>query len=190
MVIASLNQLHSKYPDELQKGISQFECHRDHDLVDFLQSRSVLFEQKAKSRTYLIIDEEELPRGNISIVAYFSVAPQIMYIPPNLSVRKIQRLDGFSGKIHGKKINALPVFLIGQLAKNDHYAESITGHGVLRYVWSIIGKVYNAIGGRIVMVDVKSSADGLIRFYEREGFKFVSADADTGLSQLIYMLNE
>lgn len=40
------------------------------------------------------------------------------------------------------------------------------------------------------MVDVKTSAEGLIRFYERENFQLVSESEETGLSQLIYMLDD
>ena len=55
---------------------------------------------------------------------------------------------------------------------------------------SIIYRAYNAIGGRIVMIDVKSNATGLLKFYQNNGFELVSSDKDTGLSQLIYLIND
>ncbi len=189
MDIASLSYVQRKAASALENGILHFHCDREPDMVNFLRERASLFEAKAKSRTYLLLDEEALHQGKIRIVAFFSLAPQVMFVPPDLSVRQVRRLDGFSGKIHGRKIEALPAVLIGQLAKEDHFAESITGHEILAHAWNVIGKAHAAIGGRIVMVDVKSSAEGLIRFYERENFKFISQSEETGLSQLIYMLS-
>ena len=160
------------------------------DLEDFLRNKAFTFEDKAKSRTYLLLDKKGIENRQINIMAYFAIAPQIMYLPAELSVRQIKRLDGFSGKIHGEKLKALPVYLIGQLSKNDEYKEAIEGKIILSYAMSIIYRAYRAIGGRIVMVDVKSSATGLLRFYRNNGFEFISSDEDTGLSQLIYLINE
>lgn len=171
-------------------GIADFQCERDKDLASFLESRAILFEEKGKSRTYLLVDQDALFHGDVRILAYGAIAPQVMFVPPSLSVRQIQRLDGFSGKMRGKKIEALPVFLIGQLAKNDRYAGRISGHELLSYLWTVFWQIHKLLGGRIVMVDVKTSAEGLIRFYERENFQLVSESEETGLSQLIYMLDD
>ena len=38
------------------------------------------------------------------------------------------------------------------------------------------------------MVDVRTDADKLIEFYEAYGFEFVGNDEETGLSQLIYVM--
>ena len=107
-----------------------------------------------------------------------------------MSVRQIQRLDGFSGKIHGERLKAVPVVLIGQLARNDAYSHNdVSGDTILHDAFSVIRKSYNAIGGRIVMVDVKTTAKGLLKFYQSHGFEPVSHDETTGLSQMIYMMN-
>ena len=176
-------------PEALQNGLAKFQCSRDKELENFLRERAFLFEKKGKSRTYFLLDEYALCHGEVQILAYCAVALQVMFVPPALPVRQIQRLDGLSGKIHGRKVEALPVYLIGQLAKNDHYANETTGHEMLLYIWEVFRQVHQAIGGRIVMVDVNSSASGLIRFYEREHFRFISSNKETGLSQLIYMLD-
>lgn len=172
----------------MEKVVNLFSCKRSTDFEYFLKSRAQIFEEKAKSRTYLLLDRDKLPQ-EIDIFAYFSLAMQVLFIPPNMPIRQIKRLDGFSGKIHGERIKALPVVLIGQLARNDIYSTTdITGQQILDYAFSVIRKSYNAIGGRLVMVDVKTEAKGLINFYQENGFDIISNDEATGLSQMIYML--
>ena len=53
----------------------------------------------------------------------------------------------------------------------------------------IVQSAHDLIGDRIVMVDVKTEAVGLIRFYEEHDFVLISEDPETGLSQMIYMLS-
>lgn len=189
-IFVPLRNLQTAIPEKLNVAIQAFQCDRDNELAEFLKDRAALFEQKGKSRTYLLLDYEMLRRGNANIIAFFSVAPQVMFVPSSLSVRQIRRLDGFSGKMRGKKIEALPVYLLGQLAKNDDCADRMTGHELLLYAWKIIKQAQSLVGGRIVMADVKTSAEGLIRFYKRENFQLVSQSEETGLSQLIYMLDD
>ncbi len=189
-VLASLRNLQTVMPAKLQEATANFRCRKDSEMAVFLKSRAFLFEERGKSRTYLLLDNDALRQGETRIIAFFSVAPQVMFVPPSLPVRQIQRLDGFSGKIHGRKVEALPVYLIGQLARDDAYANAITGHELLLHAWKILKLAQDMVGGRIVMVDVKTSADGLIRFYERENFQFISESEETGLSQLIYMLGD
>ena len=118
----------------MKLGIDNFFCSRDLDLEDFLRNKAYTFEDKAKSRTYLLLDEVGIKNRQLDIMAYFAIAPQIMYLPTELSVRQIKRLDGFSGKIHGEKLKALPVYLIGQLAKNDKYKDAMDGNIILSYL--------------------------------------------------------
>ena len=177
-------------PNILQEAIVNFRCAKDSEMEDFLKNRAFLFEEKGKSRTYLLLNNDALQHGEARIIAFFSVAPQVMFVPSSLPVRQIRRLDGFSGKIHGKKVEALPVYLIGQLARDDACADEITGHVLLLHAWNILKLAQDIVGGRMVMVDVKTSAAVLIRFYERENFQFISENEETGLSQLIYMFGD
>ena len=175
-------------PRQIEQAISCFSCKRDADLEEFLKSRAIKFEAIAKSRTYFLLDKEALNKQTIEILAYFSIAPQVLYLPENLSGNRRKKLDGFSGKIKGEHIAVLPVILIGQLAKNDAYCKEIGGDVVLKYAFSIIKRIHEMLGGRIVMVDVKEDASGLIRFYERHGFERLSNDLENKLSQMIRML--
>lgn len=185
-----LRAIRNEYPRlMIEDALSQFSCKRDADIESFLKNRAIQFEELAKSRTYLFADDAALKCDRLEIAAFFSIAPQVLYLSEDMSIRQRKELDGFSGKIHGKKLAALPVVLIGQLGKNDQYASIITGEELLAHALSIVQSAHDLIGGRIVMVDVKTEAVGLIRFYEEHDFVLISEDPETGLSQMIYMLS-
>lgn len=189
MPFTPLKTLQEKIPIQtIEQAFSRFSCKRDMDIESFLKNRAIQFEELAKSRTYFFIDQSAAENREIEIWGFFSIAPQILHLPEGLSIRARKELDGFSGKIHGEKISVLPVMLIGQIAKNDQYENVITGRALLAHTLTVAQSVHEMIGGRIVMVDVKSDAKGLIRFYEENGFVLISEDPETGLSQMIYML--
>lgn len=173
----------------MKTAVEKFSCKRAPELEAFLRNRAGLFDELGKSRTYFLLDKADIESGRLEISAFFSVAMRVMNLPSSMSVRQIQRLDGFSGKMHGEKINALPVCLIGQLARNDAYPNALDGGAILSYALSTIQRAHKIVGGRIIMVDVNSSADGLIRFYQRYGFKISGTDDAAGLTQLIVMLS-
>ena len=54
--------------------ISTFKCSYDNDIENFLREKATLFDYKGKSKTHLILDQDELEKGSIVIVAYFSLA--------------------------------------------------------------------------------------------------------------------
>jgi len=41
-----------------------------------MKEKAILFDKKGKSKTHLLLDEDELVCGNIKIAAYFSLAIQ------------------------------------------------------------------------------------------------------------------
>ena len=166
--------------------ISNFSCARDEDLVSFLANRAVLYEQVARSRTYFIIDEEALP--SFSVLGYFAISLHAICLPESLTNRQIQRLDGFSAKNRQGRKAALPAYLIGQLAKNDAFAQCITGRELLGYAFSIIKGLYRDTGGRIVAIDCRP-IEKLQKFYSDNGFVQIGHNEATGLDQFVFMLN-
>lgn len=130
---------------------------------------------------------DRLQNGILDIVGYFALALQVLKIPSNISVRQIKALDGFSGKIHGERISALPVFLIGQLAKNDLYAKEISGKELLDYALEIILRAKSMVAGRLVLIDAHDS-EGLLNFYRKNGFDKISKDQKTELVQLVRVI--
>ena len=154
-----------KLSDEkiLSDILSSFKCSIDKDIENFLVKKSVSFENRGKSRTFLFLDKE----NNFSVVAYFSIALHSFDLF-NLSNTKIKKLDGFNHKNKNKKIKHLPSILIGQLGKNDNYKNfkgSIIMDKCLEYI--LIGQKY--LSGRFIILECKN-IKYLLDFYEKFGF--------------------
>lgn len=156
-------------------------------MENFLKERAMVFERMGKSRTFLIFDEDA---DQFKVLAYFTLALQVLKIPESLSNRKIKSLDGFNAKIHGERITEFPAILIGQLAKNDLYKENLSGFKLMQYCLSTLLDGQMRLGGRIVMLECKD-IPYLICFYEQFGFIKLERNYQEGdLIQLIKILRE
>ncbi|NLI93740.1 MAG: hypothetical protein GX434_16580 [Peptococcaceae bacterium] len=171
--------------------ISTFYCSKDHDIESFLkkENKAILYERKAKSRTYFIFDENGLENGNFILLAYFSIAMQTLKIPNGTAASQIRKLDGLYAKKGSEAITEIPAFLIGQLAKNDEYADKITGDELLEYALSVISKAQGIVGGRVVFIECQDQPQ-LKDFYARNGFKYFRKDPNDGLVQMIRLLDK
>lgn len=173
----------------LQQTLSSFSCKQDTDIAFFLHNRAIEFETLAKARTYLIIDEEILQNGNFLILGYFSLALKTLSIPEELSNRARKELDGFSGKFHGKPIQNIPCYLIGQLAKNSTLGKtSISGNFILNKAYDTIAAAVALIGGRYIMVECHTEPK-LIKFYQDNLFHEITRIAD-GKTPMIQMIRK
>lgn len=70
----------------LQSYLSSFCCEKDADIESFLRTRAVSFEKLSKSRTYLILDEDQLDQGEFVILGYFTLALKVLIIPVEKSI--------------------------------------------------------------------------------------------------------
>ncbi len=173
--------------EKAQELISIFMCNRDPDIEEFLKSRAIQFEKIGKSRTFLIFDEDA---ENFSVLAYFTLALQVLKIPDNLSNNKIKLLDGFNAKIKGERITELPALLIGQFGKNDIHKNDITGDELMQYCLSTMLEGQIRLGGRIFMLECKNTPY-LLAFYEKYGFHKIEKDYDKNeLLQLVRILHD
>ena len=111
----------------------------------------------------------------------------MLKVPIELSNRKTKDLDGLFSKRDGGKITEFPVFLIGQLAKNDIYAKLITGKEILEFAMSTIYKAHEKVGGRIALVECADKKP-LVDFYQSNRFEVIRQDEDK-LIQLIRMIH-
>lgn len=166
--------------ETIAEVISSFKCFRDNDIESFFYSKAVLFNKKGKSKTHLILNQEALEEGRIEILAYFSLAIHLLRIPESASATQIRRLDGLYSRVGGEPISEIPSYLIGQLAKNDTYASSISGSLVLEYALFIISAAEENVGGRIVHVECRDIPQ-VIQFYESNGFRVLRRDPNDGL---------
>ena len=169
--------------DRLKNLLSSFSCVYDEDIQNFLHNRAIEFEKLSKSRTYLIVSEEQFENPEIAfdeftIYGYISLAVKVFTVPEETSNRQRQQLDGFSAKEHGKQISNFPCYLIGQLARNSNVPKnSISGADLLNFAYDIIAISVDAVGGRNILVECRNNKK-LIQFYLDNGFDKISQVPD------------
>jgi len=100
-------------------------------------------------------------------LAYFSIALKGLSLDESISITQVKQLQGF-----GKSERVIPAILIGQLGKNDHFRNDITGQYILEQVFSIIQHIQYLAGGRLAVVECRSEPK-LRDYYERNGFVFL-----------------
>ena len=180
----ALNRIMNEAEDDvLNNTLSSFACVYDEDIQNFLYNRAVEFEKLLKSRTYLIVDDEQVKNPQVkfeelTIYGYISLAVKVFTVPAETSNRQRQLLDGFSAKEHGKQISNFPCYLIGQLARNSNVPkESISGAELLQFSYNIIGQAVKLVGGRNILVECRNN-EKLINFYRNNGFDRISKVPD------------
>ncbi len=167
--------------------ISIFMCKKDPDIENFLKEKAIFFEKLGKSRTFIVFDEDS---EEFNVLAYFTLALQVLRIPETLSNRKIKEFDGFNAKIRGEKITEFPAILIGQFGKNDLYTENITGLELMEFCLNTLLDGQNRLGGRIVTLECKD-IPYLVDFYTQFGFIKLDKDYEEDeLLQFIKILQE
>ena len=169
--------------EELNRLLSSFECELDPDIESFLVKRAVPFEQLSKSRTYLVIDEDELKAktiGEITVLGYISLAPRVLSVPDEVSNRVRKELDGLSAKIHGAQITSFPVYLIGQLGRNSKVTRSVLpGGDLLALAFDVIQSAVDAVGGRYILIECHED-ERLVKFYRNHAFDEFAKIPDLG----------
>jgi hypothetical protein len=173
--------------DKVSEVFSSFRCSKDQDIGFFIKEKAIIYEKKAKSRTYLIFDRDVMLDGEYKLLAYFAIALQTLKIPEDTSPNQIRKLNGLYSKKGNDIISEISAFLIGQLGRNDFYAEKITGDEILEYALSVLSRVQELIGGRVVFIECKDKPE-LIKFYSRNGFKVFRQDPDDKLIQMVRLL--
>ena len=133
------------------------------------------------SRTYFVYAPY---KGKNVLAGYFAITSK------NLTIRK--KVSGeFRRKITGfkcKEPSEVPVYLIGQLAKNydNGYNEVplITGNELLWQALKKILEIRHLLGGRVILVECNDT-QYLRKFYEDNGFDFIEKDSEDGLLKYI-----
>ena len=158
--------------DSILSMLCTFTCEKDRDIESFLHNKAIEFEKVDKGRTYLICDDNALINQNKLIIqGYFTISLKDLILPENFSIRARKELDGYRGKIHGKPIREVPCYLIGQLARNDSCSTTdLSGDSIMGEAIAVIDMVYNAVGGRYVMVECRDN-EKLKSYYSKNDFK-------------------
>lgn len=152
-----------------------------------MKNKAIEFEKLGKSRTFIIYGEES---EDLKILAFFTLAMQVLKIPESFSNRKIKEFDGFNAKINGSRITEFPAILIGQIGKNDIYNDEISGYEIMQYCLSTLLDGQMRLSGRIILLECKN-VPYLINFYNQFGFEKLDRDYEKDeLLQLIKILKE
>ena len=179
MVIIQLKDIFNTEQEiNFQKAISAFTC-KDKDVELFLKNKSVEFEKRNKSRTYLIMNEEELYNGNFVILAYFTLSLKALSFRDNVSNTKKKEIDGFS-----KNVQAVATILIGQFGKDLINAKNVQGEDLFKLCLKTIYKIHNLIGSRIVLLECQD-IQKIKSFYEKNEFYFLQYDENDKYLQMI-----
>ena len=150
-------------------------CCRDKDVEDFLKLKAFDFDNRNKSRTYLVYEGEEL-------VAYFTLSIHALVFGESTSKTAIKKIDGYSNEV-----GAVGLILIGQLGKDINLGININGSELLELCFKAIKQVQNVAGGRYVMLECQDIPK-LVEFYEGNGFKFLQKDEKDKYLQLVRKL--
>lgn len=146
----------------------------DKDLEDFFHNQALLYAKEKLGQTYCVIDNE----GETTIiVAFFTVSNDSIKTTfiPKKAVNKIER------KIPGRKhLHTYPAVLIGRLGVNQMYQgkQFFIGQQVLNYIKTWFTEEDNKTGCRFLVVDAYNK-EKILKFYERNKFKFLYADEST-----------
>jgi len=163
----------------------KFQCIRNLDVQNFLHNQAINFEQAGKSRSYLIVTNEslQLQSSGIDIAGYFTLALKHLLIGDDISKSKQKKLNGLFLPVS----NVVVGYLIGQLAKNDHFQSHITGRQLIRYALDMIQNARHYVGGRFVIVEC-ALEEKLLSFYTENGFEIFSTIPHERMAQLVYFL--
>ena len=174
--------------EKVSEVISNFACSKDTDIENFIKTKALIYEKKSKSRTFLLFSKEAMEIGEFQLLAYFSIAMQVLKIPESTSLSQIRKLDGLYSKKGGEPITEIPAFLIGQLGKNEMFSSEVSGDEIVEYALSVISRAREAVGGRVVFIECQDKPK-LIGFYERNGFTVLRQDAEDLLVQMYLLID-
>ncbi|TGG86964.1 hypothetical protein [Geotoga petraea] len=138
------------------------------------------------ARTYFVIEDKTFDHiSEIKILGYFTLSQKTLNIDKGISKTKIKKLTGFSNP----REKNIPVFLIGQLGKNDKFRSKISGDELIEKAHFKIKEGQEKIAGRGILVECKN-IPYLRNFYEKHNYIFIDKEYKKGdLLQYLKILN-
>ena len=156
MLVNLTKLLQTKSKSQVRKLLKTFKCNLNKDIEFFLIHKAILFEEKLRVKTYLIVE-------NNSVLAYFSIGLSSLN-NENISDEIIEFLVGES-----KQPLSIPCFLIGQLGKSDLISNKKIGDLLLEEAIKKILISNKILGGRFILLDAINHTK-ILRFYCKNGF--------------------
>lgn len=152
---------------KIEDAFKKFSCQRETDLEDFLTYKAIPYQKTGFGKTYLCIDSEKLEKGEMSIMAYFTIAQKSVDITALSNKKKRKVLGNYPGRDH---LETIPAYLIGQLGRNDQYSnDDLSGEQILNECYHAISMAAMIVGGNMLVLECRKHMFG--KFYEKQGFK-------------------
>lgn len=176
--IISLQDLITEYngDKEAVKGIlNTFDCLNNSDVDRFLKEKALTFDEQSLSKTHLVFTSY---KSKMVLVGYYTLAIKHFVVKnsvlksnsgKNINSRLRHRINKFAQCDFETGQYVISAPLIGQLGKNDNYADLISGDVLLQYACDKVKEIQTAAGGRIVYLECEDKP-ALIEFYSRNGF--------------------
>jgi len=144
----------------------------EEDLNEFFHNQAMLFAKERLGKTYCVVTDAP----TTTIVAFFTVSNDSVKTTfiPKQAVNKIER------KIPGRKhLHTYPAVLIGRLGVSKEYQgrRFMIGQQVINYIKQWFVEEDNKTGCRFLVVDAYNHED-VLKFYERNRFKYLYADEE------------
>lgn len=104
----------------------------------------------------------------LRILGYLSLATKSLSVRGTLSKSKIKELDGIN-----KNAEYIECYLIAQLGKNDYYKQDITGDELMEKALSLLRKVQEIIGKRVILIESVDSKKVLSFYRDKHNFEYI-----------------
>ena len=165
--------------------LSSFSCSKNQDVHNFLTTgRCISFEKRNRSRTYLILNEEN------EILGYFSLALKTLFAQRKSLTNSLRKKIN-PGKCRAsfpEDLDYYNVFLIGQIGRNDSFeSKDFSLSDFFSEIFSILVEVQNKVGGSSILIEVDNNQK-LIDLYKEHGFQHLDTDQED-LSQLLILFD-
>ena len=167
--IIKLNKLKDEVSsDEFSSLLTRFKCTRNKDSEYFLRKIATRHDNKDISRTYLMMDTDEL-----KIMGYFTLA---------LKCLNLDKTDLKPDLVELMNLNEgiAQSYLLGQLARSDE-AEKGSGKAMLNKALDSFTEGKNMFGCHMVRLDCR---DELIDYYTGLGFQHIRKNHEKNLNQM------
>lgn len=158
----------------VRKKINNYECFIGDDIHSFLREMSIRFSKKDLSKTYLALNSDDEIMGYVTVgIKSFNLSSNAIEIPSGL----YDLMNPYKGIVQS--------YLLGQLSRSRK-SEKGFGTELLHYAIGLFEQHRVTMGCRVIRLEC---TDKLVGYYANNGFTKVKKDAETGLNQMVYILN-
>ena len=154
-----------EWSSPLIESCSNFSCKHDKDIEQFFKRDFEYYEKQLLGKSYGFVKT----KPSFELVAAFTVSNSMLPVvnfPKSIKNRINRQIP------NSTRNSQYPAVLVGQLAVFDSFAGKHIGDEVLSFIKSWFIDPLNKTGCRYIIVDAVNN-DKVIKFYKRNGFKFI-----------------